>query len=115
MQGLTDGLGLGVENMTLGVRPPRQAGDLVNGGGISGGCRGGVELCGERMASPFGIKSRQRGAHDQAKLCPSPKMGLCWIRFSGSIGLLISSIAPRRLCRDTGPPSLAGFVFLGLR
>ena len=35
------------DRLTLGMRAPRQAGDLVDGGGISGGCCGGLELIGE--------------------------------------------------------------------
>src|SRR5271166_2929987 len=47
LQGLADGPGLGVDQLTFGVRPRCQAGDLVNGGGRFRGCGGRMELLGE--------------------------------------------------------------------
>jgi hypothetical protein len=103
LQGFADGLGLGVEDLTLGVRPPRQAGDLVNGSGISGGSCGRCELVGEHR---FSVRDRgpAEGARTLSSKAPlRPKMGLRRIAISGSIRTATSLDTPR-LCRDTGPP-----------
>ena len=72
------------------------------------------ELVGEHS---FSVRDQvpPKGAHDfgQSSAC-GQKWLLHRFRFSGSIRIAEISDIPR-LCRDTGPPSLAGFVFLGLR
>ena len=101
-------------DLTLGMGAPGQAGDLVNGGGVSGGRRSGLELFGEHS---FSVRDQvpPKGAHDFRQSSAAAKNGSCnGFRFSGSIGTATSLDIPR-LCRDTGPPSLAGFVFLGFR
>ncbi len=61
--------------LALGVRPPCQAGNLVNGGGISGGGGRGMELFGEHSFSVRG-QAPPKGAHDFDKAPPQPKMAL---------------------------------------
>jgi hypothetical protein len=63
----------------LGVRPPCQAGDLVNDSSISGGYGGGRELIGEHAFS-FGIKSRRRARTISDKAPPLRQNASC-IRF----------------------------------
>jgi len=80
--------------LTFGMRPPCQAGDRVNGVGVSGGSCCGLELIGEHGFS-FGIKSRREGARTiSAKLRRSQKWLLQRFRFSGIIGVAQTSIFP---------------------
>jgi len=63
--------------LTLGVRPPRQAGELVDGMGVSCGCGGGGrELFGEHSFSVAGFDPPTKGAHGSGKAPPFPKKGL---------------------------------------
>jgi hypothetical protein len=55
------------------VRPPGQAGDLVNGGGISGAAGGSVELIGEHGFSVRDQVPPEGRARFQAKLRRSQK------------------------------------------
>ena len=90
-----------------------QAGDLVNGGSVSGGCRGGRELFGEHS---FSVRDQvpPKGAHDFRQSSATAQNGACVeVDFLGRSGC--SDLDIPRPCRDTGPPSLAGFVFLGFR
>src|SRR5208337_1358265 len=69
----------------------------------------------KRHAFSFGLQDnppeRARTISDKAP--PRPKMGLVSDRVFGEYQSCDRSDLPR-LCRDTGPPSLAGSVFLGL-
>jgi len=63
------------------------------------------------MHPPFGIKSRRRGAHDFGQSSAAAQKELAPDHDFGDIRTAMYLISPVR--RDTGPPSLAGFVFLG--
>jgi hypothetical protein len=96
------------------VRPPCQAGDLVNGGGISGGCGCGGELFGEHS---FSVRDQvpPKGAHDFRQSSATAQNGhLQRFRFSGSIRTATSLDIPR-LCRTPARLTKAGFVFSGFR
>jgi hypothetical protein len=91
---------------------PQLASDLIEGASMSGGCRSGMEMFGEHGFSVRDQGPAEGRARFWAKLRWSPKWGLRRISFSGSIAVVQTYDIPRP-CRDTGPPSLAGFVFLG--
>ena len=98
LYGLGNGFGFGIGDLTLGVRSPSQASDLVNGGGISGGCGGGMELFGEHSFSVRDQGPAEGRARFQAKLRRSPKMALASIQIFGEY----------RDCQITIFPGLAG-------
>src|SRR5260370_21506593 len=80
--------------MTLGVRPPREASDLVNGGGVSGDCRSSRELICEHS---FSVRDQvpPKGAHDFRQSFAAAKNGSCNDSvFRGVSQLLHLSIFP---------------------
>jgi hypothetical protein len=88
LYGLADSLGLGVKELTLGVRSPCQAGELVNGGCISGSSGSGVELFGKYGFSVRDQVPPKGRARFQAKLRRCPKKGACvGSNFRGVSGL----------------------------
>jgi hypothetical protein len=92
------------------MRPPCEACDLVNGGGISGSRSSSYELFSEH---DFSVRDQvpPKGAHDFRQSFASPPIGgLHQMQFSGSIVIVQIYDIPRP-CRDTGPPHKAGFVF----
>ena len=66
----------GVDDLTLGVRPPRQAGDLINGVGVPCSCCGGGELISEHGFSVRG-QAPPKGAHDFRQSSAAAKNGSC--------------------------------------
>jgi hypothetical protein len=80
--------------LTLGVRAPRQAGDLVNSMGVSCSRSGGCELIDEQKVSPSGSRSRRKGAHDFDKAPPQPKMALASDRDFGDMRVAQTLIIP---------------------
>src|SRR5208337_3873624 len=69
----------------------------------------------KRHAFSFGLQDNPpEGARTSfGKAPPRPQKGLVSDRVFGEYLCCQTSDIPRP-CRDTGPPSLAGFVFLGL-
>jgi hypothetical protein len=76
LYGLGNGSGFSIGDLTLGVRSPRQASDRINGGGISGGCRSGMELFGEHR---FSVRDQvpPKGARDFRQSSAAAKNGSC--------------------------------------
>jgi hypothetical protein len=68
--------------LPLGVRPPGQAGDLVNGVGVPRSRRGCCELIGEHSFSVRG-QAPPKGAHDFRQSSAAAKKALATIQFFG--------------------------------
>jgi hypothetical protein len=89
-----------------------QAGDLVNGGSVSGGCSGGRELFGEHS---FSVRDQvpPKGAHDFRRSSAIAQNGACvGLNFRRGSGLPSSLIFPGS--PGHRPPLRAVFVFLGV-
>jgi hypothetical protein len=69
------------------VRPPRQAGELINGMGVLSCGRGSSELIGKQWAIPSGVEPCPRGCRSTAKCFPLRKTNFpldAWQRFKGN-------------------------------
>ena len=82
--------------------------------GISGGCCGCCELIGEHSFSVRDQGPAEGARTILGKAPPQPKMALATIQVFGDYRSCLDLDIPR-LCRDTGPPSMAGSLFLGVR
>jgi hypothetical protein len=98
--------------MTLGMSAPEQAGGFVQCGAVASASGGRDELFGEHKLLRSGSRSRRRARTISGKAPPQPKMALASDAIFGDYRVCQDIDIPR-LCRDTGPPHKAGFVFLG--
>jgi len=85
----------GVGKVPFCMGAPRQAGDLVHGVGVSGGCSSGCELVGEHSFSVRDQGPAEGARMLQTRLRRSPKRGLHWAAISEIGGLLRPSCFPR--------------------